>query len=368
MVDVILSKFILMEYEDESAKRNCSFATMLLNKIPLEVIKKKQREQIMRSWLLIHSKEVSSFEKCQFSQMSLDPAFLALKIRIMARNPNLYEGLEFGMVTAIADKIFKTDISQINIKLPLLKELTRLVIAHAHTNVDQIRRRTYLNDVLESIQNQSKNLYRTKKKLNAAFIAIAGAALFEFQKKTANFQETPFISKEEVGEKINDFRQKILIELKTLLQKFSKKYHRKKKISSYKIICIHVIIDALTDLGVSESQVAELGSEAQAIIKSSSKIGDCLNTFLIVYGPKNSNGEIPLGADGNISSIERRKLVQQITEVIINANDDARRLEILHSLLKEYHDDRTRIDKLMAARYIIISIKGLCLIRHLDNC
>ncbi|RKF77753.1 putative urb2 npa2 family protein [Golovinomyces cichoracearum] len=362
IIDIIISKITIEAHQEDNVLIINSFAIQILNQIPLEVISKNSRERIMCLWLSKTHKKDSNFEKKSYLFIAPNLSMLALKKKIMKNHPNLYEGLEFENLTSLADTSTDEDIPQLEARLALLKNLTHLVIAHAHTNLDQERRSNYLKKVFHIIQNKIQNSKVEKKnRENYGFIAIFEAALVEFQKNKARLHEMKIISEEDLEATTIGFKNKILDQLKKLLHKLCKKLDRINEVSQSQEMRLNTIINALSTLGVTKVQLASLEFDINKLAEAPSNLGRRLKTFMIIYGPKDRGTDLSLALDVDVKCITNRKLVQQITEGVMSVYDDAKKLSLLRSLLKEYQSNKTLLDRILAARYVIMEINDLSL-------
>ncbi|TQS39083.1 hypothetical protein Golomagni_00397 [Golovinomyces magnicellulatus] len=361
IIDIIITKITTETHQEDNVLVINPFAIQTLNKIPLEVINKNARERIMRLWLSKVNKKNSNFEKNSYLFMAPNLSMLALKRKIIKKYPTLYEGLEFETLISLADTFTDEDI-QLDARLAHLKDLTHLVIAHAHTNLDQERRSIFLKNIFQVIENQTQNPKKEKKnRKNFAFIAIFEAALVEFHKNKAHLHELKIINKKDLEATTIDFKDKILAQLKKLLHKLCKEPDRIDEVSQSHETRLNTIISALSTLGITKIQLDHLDPEINKLAEVSSNLGRRLKTFMMIHGPKNHGTELSLALDLDIKCVTNRELVQQITESVMNAYDDAGKLSLLRSLLKEYQNNKTLLDRILAARYVIMGINDVSL-------
>ncbi|RKF61028.1 putative urb2 npa2 family protein [Erysiphe neolycopersici] len=360
MIGTMLKSITFEKHLNEDSILNNQFAIMIFNHMPLDVISRNNREKIMRAWLYPVNKEKSSLEKYNCSCAFLDPAILALKRRILKSYPNLYEGLEFKSIVAMVDVLSGAKMSQKDIRLALLKDLTHLLISHAQINLDQERRKNYIIEAFKFIKNRIENTEEMKQnRKNFEFIAVFEAALVEFYKKKESLQEMGVIKKADLENTINIFKDYLLARFKKIMTNLHKKLKREGGISRKKEIRILIIIDALTSLGLSVPQISHLGLESQRLAGMPINIARYITTFVTIYGSKSEIIDLNLMWGLDITSYTNRKLIQQTIEGVVNRIDNAKKLQILRSLLDKDCDCQLTPDKLLALRYIIISVEDI---------
>lgn len=333
-------------------------AVMVFNQMPIDAISKSDRENIMRAWLY-PVKEMTSLEKHNCSCTVLDPAILALKRRILKSHPNLYEGLEFEYIVALADLLSCAKMSQNDIRLALLKDLTHLIISHAQINLDQERRKNFIIKAIKFIKNRIENMEETNhNRKNFEFIAVFEAAFLEFHKKRESLQDMGIIKKVDLENILNIFKNYLLARFKKIITKLHKKVNQEGGISKKKEIRILVIIDALTSLGVTAPQVLHLGLQSQMLAGLPTNIARYITSFVITFGSKSNIIDLNPMWGLNISSHTNRKLIQQTIEGVVNKIDNTKKLQLLRSLLDKDCNNQLTPDKILAIRYIIISVEG----------
>ncbi|POS86524.1 hypothetical protein EPUL_002831 [Erysiphe pulchra] len=360
MIGTMLKNITLEKHLYEDRIPNNQFAIMIFNQMPLDVISKNDRERIMLTWLYPVNKEKSSLEKYDFSCTILDPAILALKRRILKNHPNLYEGLDFEYIVNLVDVLSGTKMSQKDVRLALLKDLTHLLISHAQINLDQERRKNYIIKAFRLIQNRIKNTEETKQSCkNFEFIAIFEAALLEFHKKKEFLQEMGVIKKVDLENVMKIFKHYLLAQFKKILTNLHKKLNVEGRISKKKETPILIIIDALTSLGVTEPQLLHLGLESQWLTSLPTNFARRITTFMTIYGSKSDIIDLNPIWGLDITSYTNQKLIQQTVEEVVKGIDNTKKLQILRSLLNKDYNSQLTPDKILAIRCIIISVEDV---------
>ncbi len=91
MTEVMLTSQTNIANPLMNAQGNNAFAARALLELPLEVITKPMKEQILKGWLPVtEESESKTRNEISYTSTALDPAVLSLKIKIM-RRPLIYE-------------------------------------------------------------------------------------------------------------------------------------------------------------------------------------------------------------------------------------------------------------------------------------
>jgi nucleolar pre-ribosomal-associated protein 2 len=188
---------------------------------------------------------------------------------------------------------------------------------------------------------------------------IFGAALCGFHARAAPLNDLEVITKQDLEICTSAFLDGLLAQLRDVLHKSRKGKLRKQKTSQVTAhLTIFSIIDALSALDVDSSNLAELGDDAKAFCASVQDtdihIGKRLETFMTVHGPKMIGEEV---LEGDVSTVHGRQSIKEKTLASIAGKDKQEKLKLLDSVIGPGLIGLTRLDKLLAARQIIISIE-----------
>jgi nucleolar pre-ribosomal-associated protein 2 len=202
---------------------------------------------------------------------------------------------------------------------------------------------------------------KKKHKLNYALITIFAAAFSMFHARSAPLNDLEVIKKENLDCVTNNFKDGLLAQLKDILHKARKEKSSKRKTGeATEHLSIFAIIDALSALGVDSSKLVELEDEAKAFYSSAEDtelhIGKRLETFMMVHGP-NIVGEELLG--GDVLTMIGRQSIARKTLASTTGKDKQAKLKLLDSIFGLGLVGLTRLDRLLAARQVIISIEDI---------
>jgi nucleolar pre-ribosomal-associated protein 2 len=198
-------------------------------------------------------------------------------------------------------------------------------------------------------------------RLNYALIMIFGAALSMFNARAAPLNDLKVIIKGDLDNTTKAFRKGLFDQLEKILHSSGKKKSSKVKTSqTIEHLTILSIIDALTALGVGSSKLAKLEGDAKAFCSvvqdSELHIGKRLETFMAVHRA-DLIGEELLG--GDVSTVIGRQSITQETVASMTGKDKQAKLKLLDSIFGPGLVGLSRLDKLLAARQVIISIKDI---------
>jgi nucleolar pre-ribosomal-associated protein 2 len=198
-------------------------------------------------------------------------------------------------------------------------------------------------------------------RLNYALIMIFGAALSMFNARAAPLNDLKVIIKDDLDNTTKVFQKGLLDQLKKILHNFGKRKSSKAKTGRFiEQLTILSIIDALTALGVGSPKLAKLEDDAKAFCSvvqdSELHIGKRLETFMAVHRADAIEEEL-LG--GDVSTVIGRQSITQKTVASTTSKDKRAKLKLLDSIFGPGLVGLSRLDKLLAARQVIISIKDI---------
>lgn len=161
------------------------------------------------------------------------------------------------------------------------------------------------------------------------------------------------IPKKDLDKTTKRFEEGLLDQLRRILNNA-----RKENSSQSAHLTILSIIDALSALGVDSSKVAELGDDATAFCSSVQDtelhIGKRLETFMAVHGSSVIDEELLVG---DVSTLTGRQSITQKTVAAMVGKDKLAKLKLLDSIFGPGLVSLKRLDKLLAARQVIMSIE-----------
>ncbi|PVH78171.1 hypothetical protein DL98DRAFT_590499 [Cadophora sp. DSE1049] len=332
---------------------NNAFAIRSLNDLTIDEIPKEFRVRIMSSWLP-SDEGAGSGKGHSYGSTVLDNGVLFLKRKIM-RRPKLYEGMKFQEFIDLADTLAEAEVPHRSHNLASLKDLARLTFLSALQTVDQPRSSAYISDAFKKIQKKvNKAAEKKKHRLNFALIAIFEVALIAFHDKSTVLNGLNIVKVDDLDDLTASFKDCILSQLKDTLRKFQKE-------NANDFLLVLSIIDALSTLGVDESRLAGLEDSAAAFIASVGKtnefFGERLQTFMVTHSPK-ADGRIPASQlSSSVTDVYSRESIIARTDAAISGLGNEEKLGLLQELLGEDLGGLEQLDKLLAARQIIIAIE-----------
>jgi nucleolar pre-ribosomal-associated protein 2 len=188
---------------------------------------------------------------------------------------------------------------------------------------------------------------------------VFGAAFSIFQAKATPLDDLRIISNDDLGSITGTFKTGLLQQLKEFLHRTRKEKSTKRQTSQLtEHLTILSIMDALGALGVDPSKVAELVDDAKAFCSlvqdTELHIGKRLETFLAVHGPNIIEEEL---LEGDVSTVNGRQSITQKVLASVNSKDKLDKLKLLDSIFGPGLVGLSRLDKLLAARQVIISME-----------
>jgi nucleolar pre-ribosomal-associated protein 2 len=235
-----------------------------------------------------------------------------------------------------------------------------LVHSFVHTNIDQPPQKAYISDAFKQIRKKAEKASEKKKhRLNYALITMFGVAFSIFQAKVTPLDDLKVITKDNLGSFTNTFEDELLHQMKEILQTSRKERFSKRQTSQFtEHLTILSIIDALGALRVDSSKLAGLEDDAKAFClltqDTQLHIEKRLETFFAVHGSDVIEEEL-LG--GDVSTVNGREAITQKTVASMTGKDKQAKLKLLDSIFGPGLVGLARLDKLLAARQVIISIE-----------
>jgi nucleolar pre-ribosomal-associated protein 2 len=188
---------------------------------------------------------------------------------------------------------------------------------------------------------------------------IFGAAFSIFQTRATPLDDMKVITKDDLDTSMATFKDGLLEQLKDILHKSRKdKSNKLKAGQKTERLMVLGIIDALAAVGIDSSKLAALEDDAKAFCTSVQdtelQIGKRLETFLAVHGPDVIEEKL---LAGDVSTVNGRQSITQTTIASMIGKDKQTKLKLLDSIFGPGLIGLVRLDKLLAARQVIISIE-----------
>ncbi|KAK0110723.1 hypothetical protein ONS96_002322 [Cadophora gregata f. sp. sojae] len=338
----------LLKFQDNNA-----FAIRSLNDLTVDEIPKDFRGRIMSSWLPADEGEETG-KGFSYGSTVLDNGVLFLKRKIMYR-PKLYEDMKFQGLIDMADTLAEAEVPHRSHNLASLKDLTRLTILSALSTLDHPRSSAYISDASKKIQKKvNKAAEKKKHRLNFALVAVFQVVLSACSVKSTALDDLDIIKGDDLDGLTSTFKDCILSQLKDTLRKFQKE-------NDSNSLLVLSIMDALSTLGIAESGLAGLEDAVDAVVGSVVKTDECfgerLQTFMVIHGPKADGKISSTQLSGSVTDVYSRESIIARTDAAIVGLGNEEKLDLLQELLGEDLGGLKQLDKLLAARQIIISIE-----------
>lgn len=184
-------------------------------------------------------------------------------------------------------------------------------------------------------------------------VMVFGVALSIFHTRANPLNDLDVIAKKDLDKATKRFKEGLLDQLRRILH-----ISREENLSQSAHLSILSIIDALSALGVDSSKVAELGDDATAFCASVQDTelhtGKRLETFMAVHGSSVIDEELLVG---DVSTVIGRQSITQKTVASMVGKDKQAKLKLLDSIFGPGLVGLKKLDKLLAARQVIISIE-----------
>jgi nucleolar pre-ribosomal-associated protein 2 len=206
-----------------------------------------------------------------------------------------------------------------------------------HTNIDQPPQKAYISDAFAQIREKVKKARKKKEhRLNYGLIAIFVAAFSVFHTRAAPLNDLGVISKKDLDNTSAAFKDGLLAQLKEILHKSRKEKSSKSKTCQTSQTTINLfilsIMDALAALGVDSSKLSELEDDAKAFCTSVQDTDD-------------------------ITTVLGRQSIREKTLASTTGKEKQEKLKLLDSIFGPGLVGLTQLDKLQAARQVIVSIE-----------
>lgn len=231
------------------------------------------------------------------------------------------------------------------------------------TNIDQPRNREYITDSFSHIRKKVKKAYeKSKHKWDHALVAMFEVVLKVFNSRAAFFNDSGIINSTELAEISTSFKDSLLIQLEDIIQNSQKDKPSKRKSNKkpHSLLVIS-IMDALAALGMDASRLARMSDRAKSfastLVDTDPEVGKRVQTFVDMHSQNDADDDHEVQLAGDVSTVYGRQSIREKTRVATAGKDGKQKLRLLESLLTP--DGLTQLDKLLAARHVIMSIEGM---------
>ena len=336
-----------------------TFAVKCLLHLPIEVLSRKNRERIMKTWLP-DSENVSEGISGQSS--AVDAAVLSLKVKVMQIS-TMYDGMKYQDLVSLAETLATEETCTPEVNLSCFKELVMRTVSHITSNLNQPRNREYILDALSHLRKRLKPKSGDKMahKLNFAQIALFEILFEAFTIRGTQLNDSDVVSHSDFLSLQDAFQTMLLNQLESVLAKMKKSSKPGKK--AERSLMLRSTIDALTTSQVGQEKVARAVAEAKSFA-ASLKDTDIdlvrrLETFISVFTAYAKDEAVEAQFKGDVSTVNGRQALAETTFDFVKSKDQREKLALLHSSLIKI-SDWPQLDKLWAVRHLIISCEGSC--------
>lgn len=157
-----------------------------------------------------------------------------------------------------------------------------------------------------------------------------------------------------------EFKKSFLIQLKVSLDQ---EYDPTK--TERRALLLLSTLDALTSLGVNASEVADVKDKAKTFVASSDNttfdVGKRLESFLAVHEGEIIKKKFGNKLKGDLSTVSGRQAVFDKVQTATAGKKGKTKLKLLDSVFGEGLVGLTELERLLAARQVIVSCEGILL-------
>jgi hypothetical protein len=224
--------------------------------------------------------------------------------------------------------------------------------------MEQPKSRTYLAEAIETLRTWFKKNSKAKTTLLFSTTSLAQVVVSIFGRKADSLDTAKILSKDKSAELVIAFKKALLANLSKLLEK-PKKF---KKEDDDRAMSLHCTIDALEMLAVQDEDLEETKEDAQSFISIVRDLDADLSVRVETFFLEHSVGAISdspsnlLG--GDLSSSSGRRAIQKMAVAMTEDMTEKYKLRLLNELLDDAFGDASKLDKLLAARHVIVACEG----------
>lgn len=230
------------------------------------------------------------------------------------------------------------------------------------TNLDQSRSQEYVSDTIAYMQ---KTCSAPGKKSKADSWDFASATLFQvllsaLSAKEETLDELNLISRSDLKGVENSFKDSLVVQMRSLLKKPEKLDSSSRTARHLELLSI---IDVLTALGVDGLKLTELIDHAKTFINSltetDGEVASRLETFISGHA-RNEDGElVDTELKGDALTTYGRQGIIDKANALVTGKSEKEKLELVQAIFGEDLAGISMLDKLLAARHVISTCKGL---------
>jgi nucleolar pre-ribosomal-associated protein 2 len=230
-------------------------------------------------------------------------------------------------------------------------------------SLSQPQSQEYVSDAVTYIRKQSSGFGSKGKKgsWNFASTTLCEVVLAALLAKEAALDKLDLISCQDLKVIADSRKDSLLVQMKGLLKKSKKSANSGNQTAKH--LDLLSVINALTTVGVDGLKLAELTDDAKSFIallaETEGEVVSRLETFMSVHARDDDGNLLDTELNGDASTVSGRQGIVDKVNALIIGKDEDEKLELLKSLFGEDIDGLSHLDRLLAARHIISTCKGL---------
>jgi nucleolar pre-ribosomal-associated protein 2 len=211
------------------------------------------------------------------------------------------------------------------------------------------------------LQKKTKKKTDSKKKpkLDYAQIALFEALILVFISRSTSLDDLGIITASELEEITTNFKSCLLAQLQQLLQKPKTSSKDKEEAKHLTIVCA---LNAMASIGVDGTLLAKLVDDVKSftatLADNELEIGKRLDTFMSIHAQTPMGELLESEITGDMSTIHGRRSIHEQATALIIRMDEPKKLECLKSLIEDSITSSKKLDKMLAARYVITACEG----------
>jgi nucleolar pre-ribosomal-associated protein 2 len=239
-------------------------------------------------------------------------------------------------------------------------------------NLDQPRSQEYVSDAISHIKKKcptSGGKAKGERSWDFASAALFQVVLSALSAKQASLDKRDIVSSEDLKGITDSFKGSLLGQLRSLLKKPAKLASTGSE--SETGLELLTIVDALSTLGLDGTKLAELVDDVKSFIASFTEaereVASRLETFISAHARDTDGDLLDTELKGNTSTIYGRKGIFEQATALTTGKSQQDKLDLLRETFGENLVGLSQLDKLLAARHIISSCKGLLVLTLPDS-
>lgn len=234
-------------------------------------------------------------------------------------------------------------------------------------NMEQSRNKAYITTALSDIKKMLKYLGSKKKgeEWSYSLTALFDVTLDVLRSKSASMADLDITSASKYQKLEASFKESLLTHLGVVMGKLTKRLSEERSSGhieySMSLLCT---LDALSNIGVTISELAGLQEPAKVLTQSASfmsddelETGKKLENFMTTHSVGLEDDDMVSLAQGNISTVYGRQAISEKVHAALVGKDQSSKVALLNSLF-ESDFESAQLDRLLALRHLIAACEG----------